>query len=74
MLPTHGAVPYVLQRTVEAGTVLILAEALLHYTVPPTANHERHALLAKHTPITRRATTAPPDYRLPPHPAPLPPG
>lgn len=41
---------YVVQPPVEAGDVLIFTEALMHGTMPWTANHERRALLYKYSP------------------------
>ena len=48
--------PYVLQPAVEAGDVLIFTEALVHGTMPWTADHERRCLLYKYSPATRRGT------------------
>ena len=42
--------PYVLQPAVAAGDVLIFTEALVHGTMPWTAEHERRALLYKYSP------------------------
>ena len=42
--------PYVLQPAVEAGDVLIFTEALVHGTMPWTADHERRCLLYKYSP------------------------
>ena len=42
--------PYVLQAAVEAGDVLIFTEALVHGTMPWTADHERRCLLYKYSP------------------------
>lgn len=41
---------YVLQPAVAAGDVLIFTEALVHGTMPWTADHERRALLYKYSP------------------------
>lgn len=41
---------YVTQPAVEAGDALIFTEALIHGTMPWTANHERRALLYKFSP------------------------
>jgi ectoine hydroxylase-related dioxygenase (phytanoyl-CoA dioxygenase family) len=41
---------YVVQPAVEAGDVLIFTEALIHGTMPWTANHERRTLLYKFSP------------------------
>ena len=42
--------PDVLQPAVEAGAVLIFTEALVHGTMPWTADHERRCLLYKYSP------------------------
>ncbi len=48
---TFQRVPhYVVQPAVEAGDALIFTEALIHGTMPWTANHERRALLYKYSP------------------------
>lgn len=44
--PAH----YVRQPPVEAGDVVIFTEALIHGTMPWTADHERRALLYKYSP------------------------
>jgi hypothetical protein len=41
---------YIRQVEVEAGDVIIFTEALMHGTVPWTANHERRSLLYKYSP------------------------
>lgn len=41
---------YVTQPAVEAGDALIFTEALIHGTMPWTADHERRALLYKYSP------------------------
>ena len=41
---------YVFQPEVEAGDALIFTEALVHGTMPWTADHERKALLYKYSP------------------------
>jgi len=41
---------YVVQPAVEAGDVVIFTEALIHGTMPWTADHERRALLYKYSP------------------------
>lgn len=41
---------YLVQPAVEAGDVLIFTEALMHGTLPWTADHERRALLYKYSP------------------------
>ena len=48
---TFDQVPdYVVQPEVEAGDALIFTEALIHGTMPWTADHERRAFLYKYTP------------------------
>lgn len=42
--------PYVVQPEVEAGDALFFTEALVHGTMPWTAEHERRALLYKYSP------------------------
>ena len=44
--PAH----YVVQPAVEAGDVIFFTEALIHGTMPWTADHERRALLYKYSP------------------------
>ncbi|MBT3268569.1 hypothetical protein HN371_15545 [Candidatus Poribacteria bacterium] len=44
------AAHYVKQPAVEAGDVLFFTEALIHGTMPWTADHERRALLYKYSP------------------------
>jgi ectoine hydroxylase-related dioxygenase (phytanoyl-CoA dioxygenase family) len=41
---------YVTQPPVEAGDALIFTEALIHGTMPWSADHERRALLYKYSP------------------------
>ncbi|MEZ4863890.1 MAG: phytanoyl-CoA dioxygenase family protein [Caldilineaceae bacterium] len=48
---TFARVPhYVVQPPVEAGDALIFTEALIHGTMPWTADHERRAFLYKYSP------------------------